>query len=104
MEGLMIQPQRSAHSVAFPGRTMLRAKRCVDLLLGGCAVIVLAPLMALVGLIVRLDRPGPVLCAQRRIGRGGVPFTIWKFRSMYQESGDGFHRQQSLDWFNGNAT
>ena len=75
---------------------MLRAKRCVDLLLGGCAVIVLAPLMALVGLIVRLDSPGPVLFAQRRIGRGGVPFTIWKFRSMYQESGDGFHRQQSL--------
>lgn len=75
-------------------------KRALDLLLGCCALIALAPLMAMVAAIVWLDSPGPILFAQRRIGRAGVPFTMWKFRSMQTASSDAFHRQQSLDWFN----
>jgi len=39
-----------------------------------------------VALAVRLGSPGEVLFRQRRIGKDGVPFTIWKFRTMFQEA------------------
>ena len=40
------------------------------------------PLMLIVGLLVRLESPGPVLYRQERVGLGGLPFTLLKFRSM----------------------
>lgn len=60
----------------------LPAKHLVDAML----VIVTAPLWMLVGagvwLFVRLSSPGPAIFKQRRIGRGGEPFTMYKFRTM----------------------
>ena len=46
------------------------------------ALLVLAPLMALVALAVRLGSPGPVLFAHTRVGRGGRDFACLKFRTM----------------------
>ncbi len=40
------------------------------------------PLMVLVAVLVRLDSPGPALYRQERVGLGGRPFTLLKFRSM----------------------
>jgi lipopolysaccharide/colanic/teichoic acid biosynthesis glycosyltransferase len=57
-------------------------KRAFDLLVAGVALVVLSPLMAAVGLIVKLESPGPVLFRQPRVGRGGRPFTMYKFRTM----------------------
>ena len=57
-------------------------KRTFDLLVAGVALVVLSPLMAAVGLIVKLESPGPVLFRQPRVGRGGWPFTMYKFRTM----------------------
>lgn len=52
-------------------------------LVGAVAGLVLAsPLMILAALALRLDSPGPVLFRQTRIGRGGRPFQMLKFRSM----------------------
>ena len=47
-----------------------------------CALVLLAPVLLAVALAVRLDSRGPVLFSQMRIGRGGRPFTFYKFRSM----------------------
>lgn len=58
------------------------AKRLFDLLGATVALGLLAPLLVLVALAVRLDSPGPVFFRQERVGRGGVPFRIHKFRTM----------------------
>ena len=57
-------------------------KRAFDLLVAGVVLVALSPLMAAVGLIVKLESPGPVLFRQPRVGRGGRPFTMYKFRTM----------------------
>ena len=57
-------------------------KRGVDVLGSAIALMLLAPMMALIALWVRQRSRGPVLFAQVRYGYKGEPFTIWKFRSM----------------------
>ena len=57
-------------------------QRVGDVLTSLGLLIFTLPLMLLVALIVRLDSPGPVLYRQERVGLGGVPFTLLKFRSM----------------------
>lgn len=57
-------------------------KRILDFLLALIALIVLAIPMAIVAVIIKLDSPGPVIFKQKRIGKGGKVFEIYKFRSM----------------------
>jgi lipopolysaccharide/colanic/teichoic acid biosynthesis glycosyltransferase len=92
-------PSTPPDPAAAPAAAIHLGKRCLDLVLASLMLIVLAPLMALVALLIRLDSRGPALYCQPRIGREGKPFTLWKFRSMYQASSDHPHRRQSLEWF-----
>jgi lipopolysaccharide/colanic/teichoic acid biosynthesis glycosyltransferase len=57
-------------------------KRSLDLVGSLALLLALFPLLLLLALWVKLDSPGPVLFAQRRMGRDGVPFPMLKFRSM----------------------
>jgi lipopolysaccharide/colanic/teichoic acid biosynthesis glycosyltransferase len=57
-------------------------KRVFDVLLAGLGLVLLSPLLLAIALWVVLDSPGPVFFRQQRVGRGGVPFHIHKFRSM----------------------
>lgn len=57
-------------------------KRAFDVFLSGFALLLLAPVLAAVGLAVVLDSRGGAFYRQTRIGRGGRPFRIFKFRSM----------------------
>jgi lipopolysaccharide/colanic/teichoic acid biosynthesis glycosyltransferase len=61
-------------------------RRALDVLVAGAALVVLAPLLAAVGIAVRLGSPGPALFRQTRVGRGGAPFTLFKFRTMWQDA------------------
>jgi len=63
-------------------------KRIQDLVLGAAALLIAAPIMAIVALAVRLDSPGPILFRQRRHGFNNEPITVWKFRSMRHELAD----------------
>jgi lipopolysaccharide/colanic/teichoic acid biosynthesis glycosyltransferase len=76
-------------------------KRCLDLVLSAAALLILAPLMVCLAVLIMIDSPGPPIYGQRRVGRLGVPFTLWKFRSMYAGSSQAIHHQASLDWFSG---
>lgn len=58
------------------------AKRLFDLLASTLLIALTAPLMVLIFVIIKLDSPGPVLFRQERIGIGGSPFAMLKFRSM----------------------
>ena len=57
-------------------------KRCIDLVLSTGAVVLLSPILVAVVSIVRLQMGAPVLYPQTRPGRGGLPFKIFKFRTM----------------------
>ncbi len=65
---------------------LLTAKRGVDILLSLAVLIFLSPLLLLTALAIRLDSPGPAIYRQTRIGLGGKPFTLWKFRSMREDA------------------
>jgi len=70
-------------------------KRSTDLLLSLPVLLFVLPVvMIVVRFFQTLQSPGPIFFKQERVGLGGQPFTIWKFRSMsYDESGD---RDESL--------
>jgi sugar transferase (PEP-CTERM system associated) len=53
-----------------------------NLLIALVGLVIAAPLMLITAIAVRLSSPGPVLYRQRRVGMDGVPFTVYKFRSM----------------------
>ena len=63
-------------------------KRVLDIVASGGALLFLLPLMLVIGLLVRLDSSGPILFTQERVGRGGKPFRMLKFRSMVQTAED----------------
>jgi exopolysaccharide biosynthesis polyprenyl glycosylphosphotransferase len=62
----------------------LAIKRGFDFLFASLALLLLSPIMLVTALLVRLESPGPVVFRQTRIGRGGRPFTVFKFRSMHE--------------------
>jgi exopolysaccharide biosynthesis polyprenyl glycosylphosphotransferase len=63
-------------------------KRRFDVLLALLALVVFGPLLALVAVVIALERRGPVLFRQPRQGFNGVEFELIKFRSMYVEATD----------------
>jgi sugar transferase (PEP-CTERM system associated) len=65
---------------------LLAAKRMVDVLVSLLLLLVTLPIMGVVALAIWLESGGPVLFRQERIGLGGRPFQILKFRSMKQNA------------------
>jgi Undecaprenyl-phosphate glucose phosphotransferase len=60
----------------------LTAKRAMDIVVSGLAVIFLSPLMLLIALLIKLESKGPVLYTQVRVGLDSKPFPMLKFSSM----------------------
>ena len=58
-------------------------KRAFDVVSCSCALIILAIPMGVIALKIKSESPGPVIFAQRRVGKGGRIFNVYKFRSMY---------------------
>jgi len=56
-------------------------KRGFDITIATAGLIVLSPLLLIVSILIKRDSPGPVIYRQKRIGRDGQPFAMWKFRA-----------------------
>lgn len=70
-----------------------RWKRFSDIVLGSVVLLLTAPIWAACYVAVKLSGPGPVFYRQLRIGAGGIPFQIYKFRSMSVGNDDAEHRE-----------
>jgi exopolysaccharide biosynthesis polyprenyl glycosylphosphotransferase len=68
-------------------------KRTMDLLVASAAIILAAPVMVLIGILVKVTSPGPILFSQERVGRGDRRFRIHKFRTMVEDAEE---REQEL--------
>jgi lipopolysaccharide/colanic/teichoic acid biosynthesis glycosyltransferase len=75
-------------SPALDRREAQAAKRCLDVLVAGIGLVLLAPLLALIAVAVRAETPGPALFRQRRVGQGCRHFVMWKFRTMVADAED----------------
>ena len=53
------------------------------------ALVILAPLLAVIAIAIKLDSRGPVLFTQQRVGLRGRPFTLLKFRTMQARAAPG---------------
>lgn len=61
-------------------------KRVMDLIIAGTALILAAPVMIVVGLLIKIATGGPAVFSHSRVGFGGKPFNCYKFRSMVANS------------------
>ena len=57
-------------------------KRCIDLVVAIVLLLVLSPVLAVAAIAVKCSGSGPIFFRQVRVGRGGKPFDILKFRTM----------------------
>jgi lipopolysaccharide/colanic/teichoic acid biosynthesis glycosyltransferase len=67
-------------------------KRSLDIVGALLGIALFGPLMLLISTAIALSSPGPIIFRQSRLGRGGVPFTFYKFRSMTTNVDDSIHR------------
>ena len=69
-----------------PSRTSVRLQMAYSMAIASIAVAVTAPVMLLVGALVKLTSPGPALLRQQRVGKNNRIFTLYKFRSMVRDA------------------
>jgi polysaccharide biosynthesis protein PslA len=75
--GIPVLPKASLRTILHD-----HIKRAIDIVLSATALVVLGPTLIVLAIAVMLSSPGPILFRQWRTGRNGVPFRIYKFRTM----------------------
>jgi len=96
IENLRGIPLISLREPAITGLNQV-LKRGLDLVGSLAGLVVLAPFMALIALLIKLDSPGPVLFIQERAGQYGKPFRMYKFRTMVHNAEDLLEQLIDLD-------
>lgn len=78
--------QETPYQLTTAQRIYLPFKRLFDIVFSLLALIVLSPLFLVVAIIIKRDSPGPVFFKQTRAGKNGEPFSVYKFRTMYEDA------------------
>ena len=82
-----LRPSALIFSTGFRRRVMgMAVKRVTDVCMSFVGLVLLAPLSVAVGVLIKLDSPGPVFYRQMRVGLGGHPYMIWKLRTMDKDA------------------
>lgn len=76
-------------------------KRLEDLVIASLLLVVFAPVAAAIALAIKLASPGPIIFKQTRLGEGGRPFTLYKFRSMSANTDEAAHKEVALAFIAG---
>lgn len=63
-------------------------KRLIDIVASGVALVFFSPLFAVIAVAILIDSPGEVMFRQKRSGLSGMPFTVFKFRTMFENAPD----------------
>jgi exopolysaccharide biosynthesis polyprenyl glycosylphosphotransferase len=79
----------------------LMTKRILDLILAGSALLLTAPLIALIGILIKFDSAGPVFYASKRVGLKGRKFNCYKFRTMVEDADQQKQKLRSSNERNG---
>jgi lipopolysaccharide/colanic/teichoic acid biosynthesis glycosyltransferase len=83
--------------LATPSTRFQRSlKRFTDISLATCALVIFAPVFAVIAALIKLSSPGPVIYRQERLGYGGKRFKLYKFRSMKPNCETGSHKDYVL--------
>ena len=73
----------TGHSKKALGKWQAAIKRSIDIVASTAGLVMLMPLLIAVAVAIRCDSRGPVFFLQERVGRGGRPFRLLKFRTMF---------------------
>lgn len=86
------------HIVYRQQRTYGQARRAVDVAVACAALTVSAPLLAAAAFAIAIEDGGPIIFKQKRVGRFGRPFTMYKLRTMRKtECGDAYKPADGVD-------
>ena len=71
-------------------------KRSIDLAASLILIVLFLPVWVIIPLLIKLDSKGPILFLQKRVGKKGKPFTIFKFRTMRYDAEDYWKKHPEL--------
>ena len=92
---------RPALDFQYDSKIYLVSKRIIDVLGATIALIVLFPLLLLTAILIKLENSGPVIFVQKRCGKDGKIFNMYKFRSMSEDAEEKFKEIQHLNQIEG---
>jgi lipopolysaccharide/colanic/teichoic acid biosynthesis glycosyltransferase len=96
--------KHSSHSVMNLMTLFIRRipiwKRTLDIFGSLIALVMFSFPMMVIAIAIKVTSPGKVIFRQRRMGQGGVPFEIYKFRSMFSNTNDDLHKDYLCDVIN----
>jgi sugar transferase (PEP-CTERM system associated) len=83
---IAVESLRPSYLIFSPGfskaRLALASKRVLDIVAASVGLLVSLPIQLLAAIAIRIDSRGPILLRQPRVGQDGVPFIVYKFRSL----------------------
>ncbi len=77
-------------------------KRTFDVISSMIVLILASPIFIIVALVIRLESKGKIIFGHTRIGKDGIPFKVYKFRSMYENAAEifeGFTEEQKKEYY-----
>ncbi len=80
----------------YSNKLFFNVKRIFDVAVASAVIFLLSPFFMVIAFLIKFTSEGPVIIKQKRIGKNGIPFTFYKFRSMYVVKGEDEERKEEM--------